>query len=57
MHTYFKFQESQSETEALRTELTTARQEKANYQAKVTELRTTLKASVHHHKVLIKSVL
>ncbi|XP_071179414.1 golgin subfamily A member 3-like isoform X2 [Mytilus edulis] len=44
-------QESQSETEAMRAELATAKQEKANYHSQVTELRTTLKASVQHHKL------
>jgi chromosome segregation ATPase len=44
-------EENQTELENLREELGTAQKEKAEQQAQVTELRTTLKASVQHHKV------
>lgn len=44
-------EENQAELENLREELGTAQKEKVEQQAQVTELRTTLKASVQHHKV------
>ncbi|XP_061163619.1 golgin subfamily A member 3-like [Saccostrea echinata] len=44
-------EDNQSELESLREELGTAQREKAEQQAQVTELRTTLKASVQHHKL------
>ena len=46
-------EDKQAELEGLREELGTALREKAEQQAQVTELRTTLKASVQHHKVLL----
>lgn len=44
-------EENQAELEGLREELGTALKEKAEQQTQVTELRTTLKASVQHHKL------
>lgn len=44
-------EENQAELEGLREELGTALKEKADQQTQVTELRTTLKASVQHHKL------
>ncbi|XP_056003111.1 golgin subfamily A member 3-like isoform X2 [Ostrea edulis] len=44
-------EENQAELENLREELGTAQKEKVEQQAQVTELRTTLKASVQHHKL------
>ena len=46
-------EDNQAELEGLREELGTALREKAEQQAQVTELRTTLKASVQHHKVTV----
>ncbi|XP_014774255.1 golgin subfamily A member 3 [Octopus bimaculoides] len=44
-------QNNQQELEALRGELTASRQEKLNQQAKVSELRSALKTSIHQHKI------
>ncbi|KAK3084581.1 hypothetical protein FSP39_015781, partial [Pinctada imbricata] len=44
-------QESQEELEDLRSQLATLRQEKASQHAQASELRTTLKASIQHHKL------
>ncbi|KAL5016879.1 hypothetical protein ScPMuIL_006468 [Solemya velum] len=47
-------QDKQNELDQVKQELAASKQERLNHQTKVSELRTALKASVHHHKLVKK---